>query len=219
MRRFRTRRPSPALIISVVALLVALGGTAYAGILIPKNSVGTKQLKNGAVTAKKIKKGTVPNANDLGRVPASRYQQTTLRPGRTETGTFGAAGTSGVNAYAFTGITFDPPLAAAIPLANGVFLYQGSTSTTGCPGVGRADPGFLCLYESDGYKDTFQGFGDPQSTSSGIRANGTVPLWNFSGPGWSRGSWAVTAPTASSTAARSSHHSRVTSLPLPLPRG
>src|SRR5580658_1771183 len=59
MRKFTLRRPSPALTVAFVALLVALGGTAYAGIMIPKNSVGTKQLKNGAVTTKKIKNGTV----------------------------------------------------------------------------------------------------------------------------------------------------------------
>ena len=49
------RAPSPALVISLIALFVALGGTSYAAIIsLPKNSVGTKQLKTGAVTAKKI---------------------------------------------------------------------------------------------------------------------------------------------------------------------
>ena len=59
MRTFRLRKPSPALVISLLALSVALGGTAYAGITISKNSVGTNQLKNGAVTTKKIKNGNV----------------------------------------------------------------------------------------------------------------------------------------------------------------
>jgi len=53
------RRPSPAIVVSVVALLVALGGTAYAGITLGKNSVGSKQLKNNAVTSSKIKNGAV----------------------------------------------------------------------------------------------------------------------------------------------------------------
>jgi hypothetical protein len=49
------QRPSPALLVSLVALFVALGGTSYAAITsLPKNSVGTAQLKNGAVTAPKI---------------------------------------------------------------------------------------------------------------------------------------------------------------------
>ncbi len=59
MRKSGLRRPSPALVVAFVALLVALGGTSYAAFSVPKNSVGTKQLKNGAVTTKKIKNGTV----------------------------------------------------------------------------------------------------------------------------------------------------------------
>jgi hypothetical protein len=57
-----TKRPSPALVVSFVALIVALGGTSYAAFSLPKNSVGTKQLKNGAVTTNKIRNGTVTKA-------------------------------------------------------------------------------------------------------------------------------------------------------------
>ncbi len=56
---FRVRRPSPALIVSLIALTLALGGTSYAAFSVPKNSVGTEQLKKGAVTTKKIKNGAV----------------------------------------------------------------------------------------------------------------------------------------------------------------
>lgn len=56
-RRFRA--PSPAFVMSLIALFVALGGTTYAATSLPKNSVGTKQLKNGAVTKKKINAKTV----------------------------------------------------------------------------------------------------------------------------------------------------------------
>jgi hypothetical protein len=47
-------RPSPALVVASVALLVALAGTGYAAISLPANSVGTAQLKNGAVTGAKV---------------------------------------------------------------------------------------------------------------------------------------------------------------------
>lgn len=40
--------------IGVIALFIALGGTSYAAVSIPRNSVGTKQLRNGAVTPKKL---------------------------------------------------------------------------------------------------------------------------------------------------------------------
>jgi hypothetical protein len=53
------RRPSPALIIAVVALFVALGGTGYAAIRLPKASVGSKQLKKNAVTSAKVKNSSL----------------------------------------------------------------------------------------------------------------------------------------------------------------
>jgi hypothetical protein len=54
MSRIQAKRPSPALVISLLALFVALGGSAYAA-----SKIGTKQIKNGAVTAAKIKKNAV----------------------------------------------------------------------------------------------------------------------------------------------------------------
>lgn len=59
MSRFTLRRPSPALVVSVVALVVALGGTSYAAFTLPKNSVGTRQLKNKAVTPAKVAPKTI----------------------------------------------------------------------------------------------------------------------------------------------------------------
>ena len=53
------RRPSASLVISVIALFVALGGVGYAAVSIPNNSVGTAQLKNGAVSNSKIKNNAV----------------------------------------------------------------------------------------------------------------------------------------------------------------
>ncbi|HVN62560.1 MAG TPA: hypothetical protein VMT59_14990 [Gaiellaceae bacterium] len=46
---------SPATILAGIALLIALGGTSYAAIVLPANSVGTPQLKNSAVTSIKVK--------------------------------------------------------------------------------------------------------------------------------------------------------------------
>ena len=52
LSRFRPR--SAYDVIAALALFVALGGSAYAGANLPSNSVGTKQLKDGAVTSPKI---------------------------------------------------------------------------------------------------------------------------------------------------------------------
>jgi len=52
-------RPSAALVIATIALVVALAGSGYAAFHLPSGSVGTKQLKNGAVTASKVRRHTL----------------------------------------------------------------------------------------------------------------------------------------------------------------
>jgi hypothetical protein len=64
---------------STIAVFVVLGGGAYAATKLPKNSVGTKQIKNGAVTKAKLAKG-LATAGPKG-----------------ETGPQGAKGADGVN--------------------------------------------------------------------------------------------------------------------------
>jgi hypothetical protein len=59
-----SRLPSPALVVAVCALLVALGGTTYAVAAIPKHSVGAAQLKKGAVSSKAVKNSSL-KAKDL----------------------------------------------------------------------------------------------------------------------------------------------------------
>jgi len=54
MRRLRLSRPSPAMIVALLALSVSVVGSAYAA-----TKVGTHQLNNGAVTTKKIRNGAV----------------------------------------------------------------------------------------------------------------------------------------------------------------
>ncbi len=53
------RRPSAPLVISFVALFVALGGASYAAIRLPANSVGNAQLQNGSVGNWKLKSNAV----------------------------------------------------------------------------------------------------------------------------------------------------------------
>ena len=69
-KRF-ARRPSPAMVVACIALGIALSGTGYAVTVLPKNSVGTLQLKNDAVVSAKVKQGSL-RANDFaaGQLPA-----------------------------------------------------------------------------------------------------------------------------------------------------
>jgi hypothetical protein len=78
-----TGRPSPAMVVALVALVCALTGTAFAAL--GKNSVGTRQLKGKAVTTGKIANNAVNgakvadgsltgsdiNLNALGTVPSA----------------------------------------------------------------------------------------------------------------------------------------------------
>jgi hypothetical protein len=59
MKKMIKRRPSPALVIALIALFAALGGSAYA---LSRNSVKAKNIKNGAVTTKKIKNKAVTSS-------------------------------------------------------------------------------------------------------------------------------------------------------------
>jgi hypothetical protein len=61
-RTFVRRRPSASLIVSFIALFVALGGAGYAATQLPAGSVGTDQIRDNAVTFKKI------NPNSVGAV-------------------------------------------------------------------------------------------------------------------------------------------------------
>ena len=53
-------------VVSCLALFVALGGASYAATQLPKNSVGTKQLKTNAVTGAKVKNGSL-TTEDFGQ--------------------------------------------------------------------------------------------------------------------------------------------------------
>ena len=66
------RRPSPALVVAAVALFVALGGTSIAAVnALPRNSVGTIQLKQNAVTSAKVRNGSLLRADfRRGQIPA-----------------------------------------------------------------------------------------------------------------------------------------------------
>lgn len=71
MNRLKSGRPSPAMIVALVALVVALAGTAYAaqrinGGAIKKQTIGGGKLKRKTLTGFQI------NTNKLGVVPGAR---------------------------------------------------------------------------------------------------------------------------------------------------
>ena len=63
MHLIKRLRPSPAMIVAIVALVLSLGGTSYAAIILPANSVGTKQIKKSAVVSSKVKNESLTAAD------------------------------------------------------------------------------------------------------------------------------------------------------------
>jgi hypothetical protein len=64
MRAVIRFRPSPALVVALLALLVALGDTGWATLSqsLPRGSVGTAQIRNDAVGARDIRENAVRSA-------------------------------------------------------------------------------------------------------------------------------------------------------------
>jgi hypothetical protein len=71
LQKLRPRRPAPAMVVALVALVAAFGGTAYAagqinGNSIQKQSIGGGKLKKQTLTGYQI------NVNKLGEVPLAK---------------------------------------------------------------------------------------------------------------------------------------------------
>ena len=65
MKWFKTLRPTPAMIVAMVALVVAMSGAAIA--LPGKGTVSTNDIKKGAITKKLIAKGAVGSQQIIGK--------------------------------------------------------------------------------------------------------------------------------------------------------
>jgi hypothetical protein len=79
-------------VLAAIALALALGGTSYATALaVPSNSVGTAQLKNGAVTTKKLAASAVTSS----QVRNSSLLRADFKPGQLPAGPVGPQGPQG----------------------------------------------------------------------------------------------------------------------------
>lgn len=124
----RYSRPSPALVISVLALFVALGGVGYAaatinGADIKNKTIAGKKLKNKTITGAKIKGSAVTGS----KVKAGSLDKSDFKAGTLLQGPAGPAGPAGQNAA--TNITYRTFLANTA--GNGALGEAGATCNAG----------------------------------------------------------------------------------------
>lgn len=158
--------------VAYIALFAALGGSSYAAVALPAGSVGTKQLRKGAVTlpkigasARKALRGArgPQGAQGIQGIQGSQGPQgiqgvqgqkgdpgtsalSSLPVGQTETGAFSAYGSAYQAGSSLVGATtFPVPLAAALNASH--VVYVTGSSAANCPGPGQAASGYLCLYQ------------------------------------------------------------------------
>jgi hypothetical protein len=85
MSKLKERRPSPAMVVALIALFVALAGTAYAaqsinGGSIQKQTIGGGKLKQKTLTGYQINPNVAGRDNAGTTVPNSGYAQTNISP-------------------------------------------------------------------------------------------------------------------------------------------
>ena len=172
MSKPRKHRPSPALVIACVALLISLGGTGYATVLqVPRNSVGTLQLQRNAVKAAKI----APNAVRAGHVLNGTLLVEDFKSGQIPQGPKGDKGDKGAK-----GDKGDPGATNVVArTTTGVTLPANSSTyrTTMCESGERAVGG------SAGLDGTIV-FPAPGQLNWPVEADGTPPEAGDTPVGW-----------------------------------
>ncbi len=123
------RRPSPAMVVACLALLVALGGTSIAAVSrLPRGSVGTLQLRTGAVTNAKVANNAVTGA----KVRNRSLLRADFAPGQLPAGPVGPQGPAGPAGPAGAAGAAGPP-----GLISNVTVRQASVDV---PGSASDDP-------------------------------------------------------------------------------
>jgi hypothetical protein len=117
MRDILHNRVSPAMVVACIALAVALGGTSYAAVNLPRHSVGTAQLRKHAVGAAQLKRNAVVTA----KVKNRSLLALDFKKGQLPAGPPGAKGDKGE-----TGVTGPPGINLWAAFSAGAFFTRGS---------------------------------------------------------------------------------------------
>lgn len=201
--RGKFRRPSPALVIAMIALFVALGGTGYAA-----SQLNGKSLKNGSVTGKKLKNKTITGA----KVKPDTLTGQQIKESSLGTVPSAANATNAVNATTLAGkpaSDYASPKAEPVRIvgASGQPPFQSGWSAAGTeqvPGFWKDPFGTVYLQGQagrnsgserviftlpPGYRPTDTSYfstypsGGTGTAAIAVLANGEVELFNLEEPG------------------------------------
>ena len=212
----RGRLPSPALLISIIALICALGSAATA--LPGRNTIRSADIRPNSIRSSDVRKdtltgadvretrlATVPKATNAGRLGGVRRRDFLrfgeIPPGQTVRGTFGTAGTTFQRDF----VNFPVPAPtdlddSRVNFAPGAKAGDDDPACTGGPQDPTAPAGKVCLY-ADGFwagTDDASCTGEsaaPDFSTAGtfrfgfrVEATGAGPMTGCIG------NWAYTAP-------------------------
>ncbi len=124
MIRRLLQRLTYANVIATIALFIALGGTSYAALKLPRNSVGGTQIRTGAITSSEVKDRSL-KVRDL-----SLSAREELQGERGPIGPQGAPGSSGAAGTAGSGS------GTTVIAASGVAITSKSLAATAAPATG-----------------------------------------------------------------------------------
>lgn len=168
----RRRRPSAGVVLAVVALFVALGGSSYAAVsVLPKASVGAPQIKQGAVNSKKVQDGSLL-AKDFkaGQLPAGAQGPQGPQGTQGEQGPAGPQGAPGISGF---------QIVEAAPI--NVDPGRTSQQTVNCPAGKKAISGG---YETSSSTDVTLNRTGPSTTAGAAwyvritNNTGVAKTWN-----------------------------------------
>jgi hypothetical protein len=103
LAQLRRHRPSPAMVVALVALFVALGGSSYAAITLKKNSVKSRNIANGQVKRIDIQDDAINSS----KVEMFSLVSRDFKPGQIPQGPPGPKGDSGVTSLTVRTATGD----------------------------------------------------------------------------------------------------------------
>jgi len=178
MRRLRERLTF-ANVTAGLALFIALGGTSYAAITLPRNSVGANQIRTGGVRSSEVKDRSL-EARDLS-VKARRF----LKGQRGPQGERGPAGSTGPTGPSGGGGGGTTTLPITTETATGIVGLGDIGSATATCGAGRRVTGGGARIDSAGDTATRESYPSANGAAWTARVennNDGPPTDSFTGP-------------------------------------